>query len=56
MVISQINYASDKYEYSYLNFVSTEITPVFNPGDTCCFSRKILPPGSPNISSGCSPF
>ena len=56
MVITKINNASEKYEYNYLNFVSTEITPVFNPGDTCCFSRKILPPGSPNISSGCSPF
>ena len=55
-VIKKINYASDNYEYNYLNFISTEITPVFNPGDNCCFSRKILPPGSPNISGGCSPF
>lgn len=55
-IIKKINYASDNYEYNYLNFVSTEITPVFNPGDNCCFSRKILPPGSPNISGGCSPF
>lgn len=54
--IKTINYSTDIYEYNYLNFVDTQITPVFNPGDTCCFSRKILPPGSPNISSGCSPF
>ena len=55
-IIKTINYASDNYEYVYLNFVSTEVAPVFNPGETCCFSRKILPPGSPNISGGCSPF
>ena len=54
--IKTINYASDNYKYVYLNFVSTEVAPVFNPGETCCFSRKILPPGSPNISGGCSPF
>lgn len=54
--ITSINFSTDRYDYNYLNFVDTQITPVFNPGDTCCFSRKILPPGSPNINSGCSPF
>lgn len=50
------NLESNKYEYGNLNFVYTEVTPIFSPGDSCCFSRKILPPGSPNTSGACSPF
>lgn len=50
------NLKANGYEYGNLNFVFTEVTPIFSPGDSCCFSRKILPPGSPNISGACSPF
>lgn len=50
------NLESNRYEYGNLNFVYTEVTPIFSPGDSCCFSRKILPPGSPNVSGACSPF
>lgn len=53
---SSKNLVSNKYEYGNLNFVYTEVTPIFSPGDSCCFSRKILPPGSPNTSGACSPF
>ena len=44
------------YQYDYLNFTETSMTPTFNPGETCCFSQKILPPNGTNTGGGCSPF
>lgn len=50
------NISSDAFQYEYLNFTDVSVTPVFNTGDSCCFSQKILKPNSKVVGGGCSPF
>ena len=50
------NSFSYHYSYDYLNFVTVSVTPIFNLGNNCCFSKEI---GQPNQSGGggvCSPL
>lgn len=48
-----VNYTSEYYNYSYLNFVERSLTPLFRLGDSCCFNTKIK---STTTGGMCSPF
>ena len=48
-----VNYTSEYYNYSYLNFVERSLTPLFRLGDSCCFNTKI---NSTTTGGMCSPF
>lgn len=47
-----VNYTSEYYNYSYLNFVERSLTPLFRLGDSCCFNTKI----KSTTGGMCSPF
>ena len=48
-----VNYTSEYYNYSYLNFVERSLIPLFRLGDSCCFNTKI---NSTTTGGMCSPF
>lgn len=47
-----VNYSSNYYNYKYLNFMESEVTPLFKVSDNCCFNTKI----KDTNSNACSPF
>lgn len=51
-IFTAINYESTYYNYDYLNFTSSSITPIFKSSSNCCFNNRI----NDTSSTACSPF
>lgn len=49
----KINTDSNLFDYKYLNFIESSLTPVFKVQNDCCFDTKIK---SSNNNSRCAPF